>query len=403
MNQISSGSMAGTLDPYFGSAGVLEMPDRATAVVSLPEKKLLVATGSDPFTPHTVIRLTEAGKYDGSFGNGGIVEIPVKGGISIFPQKVIALQNGGYLISGGQKLSENKLHVFRLAKNGELDTAFGDNGVATLSVVDEEASGEIFLINNTWMAVAARSEKIYLSATFAFASRIKGVVFRLNEDGSQDVSFNGGQVLIEEGAQVGLGALEVQGDDVLVGGTIFAPGGHEGDAFVARYSQGGSIDTAFGDRGRVVIPHDSNVRRSFLTSVVSGGDGMIVVSGRSSNDGEKEGLLTVLNASGSFNRVFNNGAPLYAAFLEHMDFEECALEENGKIVVSGRCEGNYLMVARYDLDGSMDRTFGGEGWAVFRDKAGFIHKEGLLTEDNKIVVFGSQSQTLRPFAVRYLG
>jgi uncharacterized delta-60 repeat protein len=394
--------MAGTLDPYFGAAGVLEMPERAKAIVSLPEKKLLVATGSDPFAPHTVIRLTEAGKYDGSFGDGGVVEIPVKGGIAIFPQKAIALQNGGYLISGGQKLSKNQLHVFRLAENGQLDTAFGDNGVATLSVVDEEATGEIFLINNTWMAVAARSEKIYLSATFAFASRIKGVVFRLNEDGSQDMDFNGGQVLIEEGGtRVALGALEVQGDDVLVGGTIFAPGANEGDAFVARYSQSGSIDTAFGDRGRVVILSNSNVRRSFLTSVVSGRDGMIVVSGRSSNDGVKEGLLTVLNASGSFNRVFNNGAPLYSAFLEQMDFEECALQENGKIVVTGRCEGNYLMVARYDLDGSMDRTFGGEGWAVFRDKAGFIHNEGLLTEDNKIVVFGSQS--LRPFAVRYLG
>lgn len=402
MNQVSGLRAAGDLDLLFGEGGLATMPDRTKAIAALPDNKLILATGFEIGHSHKIVRLTERGAPDESFGPGGEVVIPDKSGVDIYPDKIIALQDGGYLISGGQKRSENKVHVFRLLENGQLNKAFGDEGIATVSVEDKDATGDIQLVASTWMAVSEQSGKIYLSATYAYSEGIKGVVFRLNENGSPDTSFNGGFVLIGvQDAQIGLGSLAVHRDGVLVGGTIFATGYFEGDAFVSRYDDSGKEDTSFGDRGRVIIPNGTDDRRSFLTSIAVGANNMIVVTGRSGISGVREGLITVLNASGSFNLVFNNGAPLYSGFLAQLHFYECAIQQSGKIIVMGTGDTRNLIVARYNLDGSLDRTFAGIGWTVYREMGDFIYKDSSLTADNKIVILANQS--LKPFAVCYLG
>ena len=409
MKQESGVKQAGTLDPAFGGNGMVEMPSNTSAMAALQDKKLLVATGWRVGSPHTVARFTDKGVLDQSFGDGGTVVIPVSAAIAMSPHAVVAISTGGYLVSGMQIVTAEKLYVFGLLQDGRLDESFGEDGIVTLLAaeleadarfVDKDSTTDAQFFSSGWMVVSQRDTKIYLSHSFYTSSGVfKGVVYRLNPDGSKDMSFNGGHIVVESPvAGIGLGGLAADRDGVLVGGTIFAPGGTVGDAFVTRYKQNGAIDTSFGDGGKVIIPNDEEGRKSFLSSTVLSADGAILVTGYS-NKGE--GLITVLNASGSFNLIFNKGMPVFADFREGLNFAKCFAHPDGKIVVTGWTTDGYLMVSCYQLDGALDPEFGGKGWVLFPEEAeaNTRHNESVLTSDNKIVI---QGQSYHRYAVRYL-
>ena len=409
MKQESGLKNAGTLDPAFHGDGMMEMPTSTTAVAALQDKKLLVATGWLAGSGHTVSRFTDKGAFDQSFGKDGTVVIPDRGAVAMSPSAVIPRSTGGYLISGIQLVRADKLYVFGLLEDGRLDESFGDEGMVTLLAselgadarfVDKDSTIDAQFFSSGWMVVSQLDAKIYLSHSFYTSSGVfKGVVYCLNPDGSRNTSFNGGHVFIESPvAGIALGGLAADRDGVLVGGTLFAPVGTMGDAFVTRYNQNGAIDTSFGNGGKVIIPNGEEGRMSFLSSTVLRADGAILVTGFS-NKGE--GLITVLNASGSFNLIFNKGRPLYDDFREGLNFAKCVAQPDGRIVVTGWTSDGYLMVSRYQLDGALDPAFGGKGWVLFpsRAEANTRHLGSELTSDNKIVILG---HSYHRYAVRYL-
>jgi len=333
---------------------------------------------------------------------------------------MIALENGGYLIAGSEAIFSSKKYICRLLGNGQLDQSFGTDGMVTIYAsdisaddaaqdlkfvdgMDPQSNVEVNFFSGDSMAVSKQNAKIYLSAhIYPFDGVIEGVVFCLNEDGSKDTSFNGGYVLIpiDFSSGIKLNSLSVQGDGVLVGGGFVHVTGVREVAFLKRYDQRGGLDTSFGDRGTVIIPIGADGRTSIINSVVTRDDGLIVASGDSGKVGENEGFLTVLNANGGFNLIFNNGRPLYAAFLRDLVFNSSVWQQNTKIIVTGT-GGGYVAAARYELDGSLDLTFGGKGWALFDGIQGKAPNEtSHLTSDNKVVVhLGSGWESN---AVRYL-
>ncbi|RON08128.1 hypothetical protein BK659_16335 [Pseudomonas brassicacearum] len=421
MNQMAGTKAAGTLDPSFGNGGVVAAPGGTKSIAVLPNNKLIVLTGASLREPLTVARLTEAGELDPSFGNGGVVEIPITG-YSMLASHIIALENGNYLISGYESgTAPTRKYVCRLLENGQLDASFGEAGMATIQITDiagvdigegarfinsgeEEVAGNAVFFSSDRIVVSEQNAKIYLSAHIYTEKRgFEGIVFRLNENGSRDTSFNGGYVLIptpDLASNIYLISLTLQRDGVLVAGA-FATAGPRGNAFLSRYDQSGNLDVSFGERGMVIIPNGTDGRTSKITSVVVSGNGLIVASGESGKGGEKEGLIAVLNPNGGFNLIFNKGQPLYAAFLPDLVFSTIVLQQDRKIIVTGSGDGGYLVAARYELDGSLDLTFGGEGWVVFHHSGTLAAVSSELTPDNKVVVLGTR--TFERYAVRYLG
>jgi hypothetical protein len=148
----------------------------------------------------------------------------------------------------------------------------------------------------------------------------------------------------------------------------------------------------------VLIRSKADDRKSIVTSLAVRDDGLIIASGEAKKDGANQGLITVLNTSGSFNLIFNKGEPLYADLLSDLLFSSCVLQQDKKIIVTGPGDAGYLVAARYDLTGSLDLTFGDEGWVVFRALGQVGVRSSELTVDNKIVVLGRGNS-----AVRYLG
>jgi uncharacterized delta-60 repeat protein len=419
MIQVSGAATAGNLDLSFGNGGLGELPDMTRGMAALPDKKLIVVTGSNHQKKFTVARFNEAGEFDESFGERGVVELPIRG-LGMFPRRIVALNSGKYLIAAYQTGAvSTKKYIIRLLEDGSFDNSFGDNGIATINIADvagasiesgvrffngseRENSAEGKFFSEDWLAFSELHAKIYLSAGITTDDEgFKGIVFRLDEDGSLDETFNGGYTVLraqDDGFSIRLGSLAVHGDGVLVGATTFPVGGFLGDAFVIRYNQSGSADTSFGDRGTVLIRSKTDDRKSIVTSLAVRDDGLIIASGEAKKDGANQGLITVLNASGSFNLIFNKGEPLYADLLSDLLFSSCVLQQDKKIIVTGPGDAGYLVAARYDLTGSLDLTFGDEGWVVFRALGQVGVRSSELTVDNKIVVLGRGNS-----AVRYLG
>ncbi|MET0948364.1 MAG: hypothetical protein ABWY17_07820 [Pseudomonas sp.] len=401
MNQTIRPKAPGVLDPLFGG-GEVSAPDQAQAVLALSNKLLLIAMGVSGSLPFRVARLTANGTPDHSFG-GGVVDPPLPAGVAPIPRQMVELSNGKYLIACSQRGFSANVHLIQLLPDGTPDRSFGTAGVATFEIVDAGESrspSAVSSVGSPCVAVSESTATIYLGSSFSSDKDINAIVFGINLDGSLKSSFNGGFVLIKEaGKRVRVDALSAVGHGVLIAGAMMIAPDNDGDALVASYDQSGRADLSFGVGGKVVIPGNDG-RLLSLTSMAVDSNGSILASGYFVQNGDAGGLLIVLNASGSFNLVFNRGVPLYSAFAKPLYFFACAWQEDGQLIVTGLGDDGCLLIARYNADGSLDLTFGNNGWAIYSNKPNSRYEDSTLTIDGKVVILGAQA--VYPYAVRYL-
>lgn len=441
---------ADTLDPAFGTNGVVTLPfgdvigSIPVAVLPQPDNKLLVAvaTTQPQNAAAKIARLEEDGSRDPTFGIQGIVEIPFDEGTWFSPRHLHPLTNEGWLITGtAERETEPSgvdLAVVRQLKDGALDTTFGKDGKVTLNIYDligapllthrhdydkkrddslAESAGGI----GATPFVQQDGKIVLVSTVFFEFNNLKGIVIRLNKDGSLDTSFNlKGFLLVElpgiEHVWNYASGVAVQQDGkVLVCGYFSqAPDAVCSDAYVIRYDQSGNIDGEYGDKKNGVVIVADPQRSLELGSMTLKPDGGLIATGSASWSQLHDGLIISLNARGSFNLVFNDGKPLFSDFLdEGVSWRRSILQEDGKIIVIGQGGGSFvdenssMVTARYLADGSQDRTFGGEGWVVFNDEKGIdIYRGGALMSENRVVVCGyaiDPPNPLRGSVVRYLG
>lgn len=420
-NTSGTTNAAGTLDPNFGDRGVVKPPAGASAVAVLSDKKVIVVTGDSLQEPITLARLTDTGTLDPSFGIGGVIKVPVTG-YKMLAESVIALDNGKYLIFGYEAgTAPTRTYVCRLLENGQMDPSFADGGMATIRVPDiavvdsgqasrfindqvKDVATKALFFGDKRIAVSEQLGKIYVSAQiYSNTEGFQGVVYRLDNDGSRDTGFNGGYVLIkpESGPALRMLALTPYEDGVLVGGAFTAGTGAPEVAFLKRFDERGNAVLSFGDRGTVIIQNEAEGRRSLITSVAISDSGLIVASGESYKGDGVEGLIVVLDPDGGLSSGFNEGQPLYAAFLQNLLFLTLVLQQDRKILVTGSADEGHLMAARYELDGSLDPSFGNSGWVILNLKDKLTALSSELTTDNKIVVLGKSGSQM--YVIRYLG
>ena len=215
-------------------------------------------------------------------------------------------------------------------------------------------------------------------------------------DGGKVVTdFNGfGDVLIEI-------VLQTDGKIIAVGYTHSSSGSVPHIA-LARYKTDGSIDTTFGNGGRVITQITSN---DVGDTVAVQPDGKILVGGRANTPSTVDSSFALLryNPNGTLDPTFGSGGIVFTNIGESLDgITAIALQTDGKIVVSGfrafvRPPGEQrngdIVVARYNSNGSLDTTFGSGGKTLsdfgpvseyFADDATSIN----IQPDGKIVVGG---------------
>ena len=332
---------AGTLDPAFGSGGlvvtVVNLNAVPAAMASRADGKIVIAgyTMEASRTSLLLLRYREDGTIDSSFGQGGIVV--TRFGNSDSRADGVALQADGKVVVVGH--SETSCAVFRYLDSGVLDPSFGAGGIV-------EFGDQYFGVGCGNVAFQADG-RIVVNGSMA--------LFRFGIDGSRDMSFAGpnpGYCLCD---------LAVQGDDrLVVSGNYFHGGMIKFLAVnVGRANQDGTPDTSFATLSHIGewgtdIPRYLGGRLALLK------DGKIVVT----VDEPKDDLV---DAGAHLIRLLPDGTmdPEFGSTGEASSnlpgtARAVALQANGKIVVAGAGKPG-LAVTRFNPDGKVDETFGTNG------------------------------------------
>ena len=172
-------------------------------------------------------------------------------------------------------------------------------------------------------------------ATVGPAAQI--ALVRYNVDGTLDKSFNGtGKVItaVGDGDCKGEG-LALQSDGkIVVAGYSFKPGGKDRAEFtVLRYNPDGTLDSGFGESGKVTTGIGGN--SDSANSVALQEDGKIVVAGYTFAPGNNDFAVARYNANGSLDTSFNGTGKASADFGKIDYGQSVAVHGDGRIVVAG--------------------------------------------------------------------
>lgn len=285
-----------------------------------------------------------------------------------------------------------------LAGPGDLDPSFGAGGKAVTfySTPDSQALGN---------GVAVQADgKILVAGVFWDDPGVTPLSFglaRYGTDGTLDSTFGeGGKVITVIGPDSQASALILQPDGRIVSGGHAVIGESGWDFALARHDTDGSLDKTFGSGG--LVSTDLGSSGDHITSMVVQGDGKIVAAGFT--DGGVTGLDAALaryNADGSLDATFGVGGTVTDDFGGEDQVHGLVLQPDGKLVVAGGMGpvvgGVRFFLARYNADGSLDGSFGmgGKVTTMLSDPSGDGAIDLALQPDGKLIAAGAR------FLVRY--
>src|SRR5687767_55764 len=229
-------------------------------------------------------------------------------------------------------------------------------------------------------------------------------ITRFNADGSLDTSFanNGVFRFHFNGDDHGYGiVLQPDGKIIIAGEAYLGVFNNQVDtAFgLIRLNPNGSFDTTFGTNGIVITNFFASLDPA--TEVALQPDGKIIATGWVTQSGVNDGssydfALVRYNPDGSLDTTFGTGGKVTADFNGMGDLAwTSVLQRDGKIVLAGPVRidigSDYdFGVARFNPNGSLDTTFGGDGkvTTIFGNNLNELARGMSLAPDNKIVVAG---------------
>lgn len=204
------------------------------------------------------------------------------------------------------------------------------------------------------------------------------------DDGAPDPSFSAdGRVtsvwsLGTETWAEATAAATVDGGAVIAGGTGFyfqSAGPPSSDLLLARWTNGGILDTNWGDNGRIRLGFDL-VDDGFdeLLGLFADPDGRLtVLAWTASGSGARPAMIRLL-ANGALDPTFGDAGFLWIATvpatMASPDFVAAARQSDGKFLfagdytTTGTSPHRNLFVLRVHPDGTPDTTFSFDGWAT---------------------------------------
>ncbi len=407
--RILDASSPGALDAGFGNSGNAITPldggsARGYSVAVQNDGKIVVAGSCDTGAKleFALARYSASGELDPAFGTLGVVKTDF--GVGKSEAYSVALQRDGKIVAAGYLWNGFNyfLAVARYQTDGTLDTSFGGDGMVSSAVGTQTDVGQCVLVQaDGRIVVGGRS---YNGTKNDFA------LVRYQSDGRLDASFgSGGKLTTSLGSyddEIRGVAIQADGKIVVAGSSRKASGD---DIAVARYHGNGTLDTEFGVGGKVVTSVGS--LRDSGQGLVLQSDGKIVVGGFTFNGSDTDFALLRYRADGTLDTAFGNDGRVVTPIGKYGDFGlGLALQSDDRIVLAGYSvgNGNYdFALVRYLADGKLDPTFGNGGkLATMVGKGNDVGTCVSMQADGKIVVAGYSEDTSgrAGFAlVRYLG
>jgi uncharacterized delta-60 repeat protein len=316
-----------------------------------------------------------SGALDPTFGSGGILTTELTK-YADYAHGVLMQSNGDLIAYGIADTSGvASFGLVRYTPNGSLDTAFGKNGAVVTSQVGKTA------ITITEFASPSLDEGV-AQAALQSDGKIVAVgndsyVIRYNSNGSLDTTFGSqGLLVVPSGFSVQSLLIQPSNGDIVVGGS------YNSDFALLRYTPTGALDSSFGSGGEVVT---SSATGTVVALALENGD--IVAGGT--------GVLARYTLSGNLDTTFGSAGIVTIP----MGLPSLLVQPNGQIVAVGTVtipspyNDQAWELARYNVDGSMDSTFGSGGTVTESLPGGnTTYAYGsALQSDGQIVVLGENA------------
>jgi uncharacterized delta-60 repeat protein len=364
----------GKLDlTYAGTGYKLETlpngaPIQGTDILVQPDGKVLAGVTSQVFSgamSFALRRFNPDGTLDATFGDAGKVTTTFPFQQSSTAEiRSLALQPDGKILAGGysRKTLDNGSEVFTIVRynpDGTLDTSFGTDG-KFISNYGVSCQGNRMVI--------APDGKIILAGfqwRFNNIGTLSVMVARYNSNGTVDTSFDTDgyttTTLLDWNTTVT--GLQVQPD----GKVIIAGRTTTGSNFgMVRYNIDGSLDTSFGTNGLVTTSVGAS--SSYIHSIELLPDGRILAGGTASNGTDADFALARYNTDGSLDTSFDgDGKVLTPVGSGEEALREIVVQPDGRIVAVGSSNNGTnadFSFVRWNIDGSVDTTFGTNGKTI---------------------------------------
>ncbi len=416
----------GALDSSFGRGGRVTSDfqgsnDFAFAVALQPDGKIvtagirfvgIAAEGGD----FLITRYNPDGTLDRRFGQRGHVITDfglteLAAAIAVQPDGKIIAAGGTYDIFpflGGQ------FALARYNSNGSLDPTFGIGGLVRTTFNSEGCFASAIVLQADGKIIVAGTK--YIHVTSDQSSDTDFGLARYNSDGSLDSTFGvGGEVATDfnGGNDDALSVLlQPDGRIVAVGDATSIANFY--DFALTRYLPDGTIDTTFGNLGKVESDFGA-ANLDQARSAVLQSDGKIVAAGTTVTRNGLDQLFAVVryNSDGSQDAAFGNGGLATVDFGSFLQSARSVLiQSDGKLIAVGypdtESSDSDFLTARLNTDGTLDSSFGVGG--KVRTSFGNLNggaNAAVLQPDGKIVAVGFNATPTRRGVdlamARYLG
>ena len=436
---ISRYTTTGALDTTFDGDGRFlrrfgtHRSDTAKTVAIQSDGRLVVAGTSYVdaaynFINHDsfVMRLNQGGSLDRTFGGTGFVNTNFGSSSYSFDEarNLVIQGDGRIVVTGYARFNFNSyVSVARYNTDGTLDNDFDSDGYVLLPTADYtngptpggevaivQADGKILTSTNGWL------QRINVNGTADTAFSVGGVlktallqtdgklviggtflgqfgVARTDAAGVKDVTFSVDGIAVTE---FGPGIDVAAGSALQTDGRIVVVGSSQHTFAVARYNSNGSLDTSFSQDGRTTLSFGGDVFEASATDVVIQPDGKIVIAGLVrkvlNQTGTSQMAVVRLNSNGSLDATFGGTGIVLTDLGGYGGAKAVALQSDGRIVVGGFGSGGYFTVVRYLVNGSLDRSFSGDGiMSLVSNGGGSGVNDLAILPDGRILAVGDYS------------
>lgn len=282
-------------------------------------------------------RYDQNGNLDNTFSGNGYVAFNNSGGNRDLGYCMAFDLDGKIIVAGTSNFANGQggnMMIWRYKTDGSLDTTF--NGIGH---VDSHLLGQ----ENAYRCAVDSNNNI-LTSGYAASSGTDMAIWRYSQNGIIDSSFNSSGYLLYNngGSEIGSSITEVNGK-ILVGGRI--NNGTDDDIALWKFNADGTNDTTFG------VDYDLNGtadglkifdtgQNELIDSMVLDSQGRIILKGYIFG-GIDAGMIVMRYLSdGTIDSTFaTTGYVLIRDAIvaqEYEDFESLAIDQSGRIVVTGR-------------------------------------------------------------------
>ena len=351
----------GSLDATFGTGGIVDEIMTSNGVTVQDIRFLstghIALTGSFVgLQPRTLVaKLTRDGAFETAFNKDGLAPAPfdlASSGVSVFAQEITKLTVVSASFQGGGNIA-----MARFDADGELDgVEFGVGGTSIADLGgDEEPYDAILSRDGENIVIAGERDGDVLLAIF-------------DDQAGTTSSLPGGRTFTTFALSTGIDrAVAIRSDSLgrylLLCETHDRAGNRE--IAILRVNSDGTLDSEYSEDGIYTIGVDTAddiAKKMELTS-----DNRIIVVGErvpvGGSRSDRVVVVTKLNSDSTPDSGFgNNGTAILAVDGNDVGVEDMALASDGRIILIGRREGQY--VARLRADGSLDPFFGVDGFII---------------------------------------